>query len=161
MAGAGTSVAAHAGKTTATVVGTEESHGAGEDVEGLAGARGGAVVIVASTTSRRTWPTTAGSPETTSQVQATIQGMTPTVASTKTEAGAGEKSQSQETLCLIGPAGLRHPAGLLGGHYLQMFRIITPRGREEGLEAGIDKRRSSRQQQQQQVKTLLNCVQQL
>lgn len=161
MAGAGTSVAVHAGKTNATVVGTEESHGAGENVEGLtvAGARDGAVVIVASTTSRRTRPTTAGSPETTSQVQATIQGMTPTVASTKTEVGAAEKRRSQETLCLIGLAGLRHPAGLLGGHYLQMFRIITPRGREEGLEAGTDKRRSS--QQQQQVKTLLNCMQQL
>lgn len=100
-AGTGTSVAAHAGKTTATVGGTEESHGAGEDVEGLnvAGAQGGVAVVVASTTSRRKQLTTAGSPETTSQVQATIQGMTRTAASMKTEAEAGEKSRSQETLC--------------------------------------------------------------
>lgn len=100
-AGTGTPVAAHAGKTIATVGGTEESHGAGEDVEGLnvARAQGGVAVIVASTTSRRKQPTTAGSPETTSQVQATIQGMTRTAASMKTEAEAGGKSRSQETLC--------------------------------------------------------------
>lgn len=139
-------MAAHDGKTTAT----EESHGAAVAVQGLnvAGALGGVEATVASTTSRRKHPTTAGSPETTSQVQATIQGMTLIAVSMKTAAVAGGKIQSQQTLCLTGQAGHQHPAGLLGGHYLQTFRIITPRGREEDLEAGTDKRRSSRQQQQ-------------
>lgn len=102
----------HAGKTAATVAG-EESHGVGAVVEGLtaAGAEDEAAATVASTTSRRKRVTTAGSPETTSQVQATIQGMMRTAASMKTGAVAGGKIQTRETW-LTGRAGHPHPAGL-------------------------------------------------
>lgn len=154
-AGIGTLVVVHAGKTA----GTEESHEGGVGVEGLnvAGVLGEVAATVASTASRRKQPKTAGSPETTSQVQATIQGMTRIAASMKTEAVAGGKSRIKETLCLTGQAGHQHPAGLLGGHYPQTFKIITPRGREEDLEAGTDQRRSS-QQQRQQVETHLSVA---
>lgn len=145
--------AAHAGRTTATAEGTEESHAAegGVVVLNVDGAEGEVAATVASTTSKRKPLTTAGSPGTTSQVQATVQGMTPTAASTKTEAVAGDKSPSQQTLWSTGQAGLQHRAGLFGGHYPQMFRIITPRGREEDLEPGTDRRRNSRHRQRQQI----------
>lgn len=149
-------VVAHDGQI-ATVAGTEENHGAVGGVEGLSavGALGGVEATVASTTSRKKLLTTAGSLEATSQVQVTIQGMTRTAASMKTGAVGGGKSQSQQSLCLTGRAGHQHPAGLSGGHYLQMFRIITPRGREEDQEAGTDRKRSSRRQQQIPLKASL------
>lgn len=150
----GTPVVAHAGKTTAAVAGTEESHGVVGAAEGLnaaGGAQGAVAATVASSASRMKQPTADGSPETTSQVQATIQGLTRTAASTKTGAVAGGKSLSRENLWSTGQAGHRRPAGLSGGHYPQMFRIITPRGREEDQEAGTGRRRSSRQRQQQQI----------
>lgn len=113
-AGTGTLVVVHVGKINATVVRTEESPGAGEDVEDLTvtGARGGVAVIVASTISRRKELTTAGSPGTSTQVQATIQGLTHTAASMKTGAEVGGKILSLEILCLTDQAGLQPPAGL-------------------------------------------------
>lgn len=127
-------------RVVATPVARAGSHGAAEG-QNAAGAQGGAA-------------TTAGSPETTSQVQAAIQGMTRTAASMKTAAVAGGKSPTQETIW-TGQAGHRHPAGPSGGRCPQTFRIITPRGREEDQEAGTDKRRSIRQQQMPPKASLL------
>ncbi|MEQ2188577.1 hypothetical protein GOODEAATRI_016538, partial [Goodea atripinnis] len=108
------SVVVQNGKTSAGVVETRENHVDGGFVEGLTvvEAQGGAVVTAASTTNRKKPLTLAGSPETISQVQATIQGMTPIAASMKIEEAAGRKSQSQETPRWTGQAGPQHPAGL-------------------------------------------------
>lgn len=139
------SVAALAGKT-----GTGGRHGV---VEGLnvAEAPGGAVATAASTISRRKRLTTAGSPETASQVQATIQGTTHTAATMKTGVVAGGKTLSRATRCTIGQDGHPHPAGLSGGRYLLTFRTTTQRGREEDQEAGTESRRSSSNSQDQQI----------
>lgn len=86
--------------------------------------------------------------------------MTRTAASTRTGEAAAGKNRSQ-TPWSIDRAGPRRPAGPSGERYLRTFRIITPKGRGAGLEAGTGKRRSSRQQlqqQQQQVNILLSSL---
>lgn len=89
-------VGVQSGMTSAGVVETRENHVDVGVREGLS--VGGVAVTGASTTNRKKLRKPAGSPETISQVQATIQGTTRTAASMKTGAAVGRRSQSQRTL---------------------------------------------------------------
>lgn len=152
MEGTGTSgtAAAHAGKTIVEVVGTEENNEVEGALEGLnvAGAEDVVVATATFTTNRKKCLTAAGSRGTTSQVQATIQGTTHTADSMKTEVAGAGKSLSQASLWLTAQAGPLHPAGLSGGHCLQMFKTITQKGREARAR-GAGRRKSSSHQLQQ------------
>lgn len=93
------SAVVQSGKISEGAAETRENHVDGEVVEVLivVEAQDGAVATAASTANRMKRPTRAGSQETISQVQATIQGTTLTAATMKTGAAVERRSRSQET----------------------------------------------------------------